>query len=141
MYINLSLVFSENTHLQVMCSLVELMACPEGGREWWEQEQKESGHTLLQCSPLFAVPVLSAQPCLAPALPRAGAEPPDSLSKGRRSTSPSAADYCAKRASLVLSGASTLELLLLNKNTEQSPELDGIQPPRGLRGVSPLKIL
>lgn len=33
LYINLSLVFSENIHLQVMCSLVGLTACLEGGRE------------------------------------------------------------------------------------------------------------
>lgn len=135
MCINLSLVLSENTHLQVICSLAELLACMEGGRGWWEGQQKQSRHLLLQCFPVCS-PRLRAQSCLAPALPRAGAELPDSLTKGCHSSSPSALHYRAKHASLESAGASTLELLLLNKNTELSPELEGIQPPRGLGGIS-----
>lgn len=46
LYINLSLVLSENTHLQVICSLVELKAYLERG-DGGKGGKKKSGHILL----------------------------------------------------------------------------------------------
>ncbi|KAK4816019.1 hypothetical protein QYF61_011009 [Mycteria americana] len=68
-------------------------------------------------APVFAVLAPSTQPCLAQTLPHAGAELPDSLTNGLPQHIPSAVDYCTRCASLMLSGASTLVLLLLSNNT------------------------
>lgn len=77
LYINLSLVLSENTHQQVMCSLVELVACLDGRREG-VVGRGAKGERIYP--PPVPGPVCSGsaqcQPCLAPAWPRAGAELP-----------------------------------------------------------------
>lgn len=112
---------------------------PSLGKGWCGWEWYKSGHTLLHCSSLR---LQSQHAALSPALLRLLCAPEQSFQtawqRDRCSVSPSAADYRSRCASLLLSGASTLVLLLLNNNTGRSPKLAGIQLPRGLGGVFPL---
>lgn len=109
------------------------------GKRRCERERYESGHALLHRWPLCLQPWHAA---LSPALLKPCRALEQSLQtasqRARRGVSPSAVHYCTRRASLMLSGASTLVLLLLSNNTGRSPELAGIQPPRGLGGAFPL---